>query len=83
MAEAYIPQEIADEINELAYDILMCLRTGLPVNTINEYKLSCLLDDCDVDLSIMQCCPHLRELTEYFLDNGIDGAWNIGNMLIG
>lgn len=76
----YSAEELA-EVDELSYDVLMCLRTGMPVNAINEYKLSCLLDGGD--LSIIRLCPHLGELVEYFFDNGIDRAWNVGNMLVG
>lgn len=78
--EDRISPEAAKEIDELAYDILMSLKTGLVVNVVNEYKLCSYIEGCD--LSIMRHCPNLRELTEYFLDNGIDGAWNIGNMLL-
>lgn len=74
-------EQVLSEIDDLSYDILMCLRTGLPVSTINEYKLSSYLDGAD--MSVFSVAPHLRELSEYFLDNGIDGAWNIGNLLIG
>lgn len=80
MERQYSAEELA-EVDELSYDVLMCLRTGMPVNAINEYKLSCLLDDGD--LSLIRSCSHLGELVEYFLDNGIDRAWNVGNMLVG
>lgn len=79
--EFQLGEEELHEIDELSYDIVMCLRTGLPVNTVNEYKLVCLLEDAD--LSLACSCPNLRELIEYFLDNGIDGAWNLGNMILG
>lgn len=75
----YLDEELA-AIDELSYDILMSLRTGLPVSTINEYKLMCLLEDGD--LSVTHRCPNLFDLIEYFLDNGTDRAWNLGNMLI-
>lgn len=74
-------QDMLDEMDELAYDVLMCLRTGIVVSVASEYRLCAYLEG--YDLSVMQHCPNLRELTEYFLAHGIDGAWNIGNMLIG
>ena len=59
----------------------MCLQTGMPVDVTNEWKLVDMLDGGNLD--IMYESENLRRLTEYFLDNGYDRAWNIGNMLIG
>lgn len=72
---------LTNRIDELAYDIVMCLRCGMPVNVLHEYELLAMLDNGSLDL--VNICPHLRELTEYFLDNGIEDAWNVGNALIG
>lgn len=74
-------QEYIVRVDELAYDIHMCLLTGLPVNVLHESELMALIEPAN--LSIMQMCPNLYALTRYFLDNGIDDAWNIGNMLVG
>lgn len=68
-------------IDDLAYDILMCLKTDMPVDVANEWKLVNMLDGGNLD--IMYESKNLRLLTEYFLDNGYDQAWNIGNMLVG
>lgn len=68
-------------IDDLAYDILMCLKTDMPVDVANEWKLVDMLDGGNLD--IMYESKNLRLLTEYFLDNGYDQAWNIGNMLVG
>lgn len=74
-------QEYIARVDELAYDIYMCLLTGLPVNVFHESELMTLIEPAD--LSIMQVCPNLYNLTQYFLDNGIGEAWNIGNCLVG
>lgn len=68
-------------IDDLAYDILMCLKTDMPVDVANEWKLVDMLDGGNLD--IMYESKNLRLLTEYFIDNGYDRAWNIGNTLVG
>lgn len=75
--------EYIKQVDELAYDILMSLRTGLPVSVKNEYELCALLDD-ENPLDIVQHSKNLYDLQMFFLDNGEqENAWNICNLLIG
>ena len=75
-------EEIFDRIEELAYDILMSLETGLPVSILHENELMMLLEEYEGEIGVMST-PTLTELTEFLLDYDGDQAWNISNMLIG